>query len=90
MNAPELLRAYLSKTHDPAAVAALFAEDGVLQLPQMKVRVQGARGNREIHRRAAENRWRRSTDHLTDVDTGRLRPFTFRRFSLRERPRLTG
>ena len=41
MNAPELLRAYLSKTHDPAAVAALFAEDGVLQLPQMKVRVQG-------------------------------------------------
>jgi ketosteroid isomerase-like protein len=41
MNAPELLRAYLSKIQDPAAVAALFAEDGVLELPQMNVRVQG-------------------------------------------------
>jgi ketosteroid isomerase-like protein len=41
MSAPELLRAYLSKIQDPAAVAALFAEDGVLELPQINVRVQG-------------------------------------------------
>ena len=41
MNAPELQRAYLSKIRDPAAVAALFAEDGVLELPQMNVRAQG-------------------------------------------------
>jgi ketosteroid isomerase-like protein len=41
MNAPELLRAYVSKIQDPPAVAALFAEDGVLELPQMNVRVQG-------------------------------------------------
>jgi ketosteroid isomerase-like protein len=41
MNAPELLRTYLSKIQDPAAVAALFAEDGVLELPQMNVRSQG-------------------------------------------------
>jgi hypothetical protein len=40
MNAPELLRAYLSKIQDPAAVAALFAEDGVIELPQTNVRVQ--------------------------------------------------
>lgn len=40
MNAPELLRAYVSEIQDPAAVAALFAEDGVLELPQMNVRVQ--------------------------------------------------
>ena len=41
MNAPELLRAYLSQIQNPPAVAALFAEDGVLELPQMHVRVQG-------------------------------------------------
>lgn len=41
MNAPELLRAYLAKIQDPAAVAALFADDGVLELPQMNVRIQG-------------------------------------------------
>jgi SnoaL-like domain len=41
MNAPELLRAYLSKIQDPAAVAAPFGEDGVLELPQMNVHVQG-------------------------------------------------
>jgi len=41
MNAPELLRAYLSNIRDPAAVAALFAEDGVLELPQINVRWQG-------------------------------------------------
>ena len=41
MNAAELLRAYLSKIRDPAAVAALFADDGVLELPQMNARVQG-------------------------------------------------
>ena len=50
MNAPELLGASLSKIQDPAAVAALFAEDGVPELPQMNVRVQGARGDREVHR----------------------------------------
>jgi ketosteroid isomerase-like protein len=41
MNAPELMRAYLANIQDPAAVAALFAEDGVLELPLMPVRVQG-------------------------------------------------
>ena len=41
MNAPELMQAYLSNIQDPAAVAALFAEDGALELPQMHVRAQG-------------------------------------------------
>ena len=41
MNAPELMRAYLSKIQDPAAVAALFAEDGVLELPQLNQRAKG-------------------------------------------------
>jgi len=41
MNAPELLRAYLAEIQDPAAVAALFAEDGVLELPTINKRAQG-------------------------------------------------
>lgn len=41
MNAPELMRAYLAKIQDPAAVAALFAEDGVLELPKINARAQG-------------------------------------------------
>jgi ketosteroid isomerase-like protein len=41
MSAPELLRAYLSSIQDPAAAAALFAEDGVLELPQIQVHWQG-------------------------------------------------
>jgi ketosteroid isomerase-like protein len=34
--APELLRAYLAHIQDPAAAAALFADDGVLELPTLK------------------------------------------------------
>lgn len=41
MNAPELHRAYLARIQDPAAVAALFAEDGVLELPPINARAQG-------------------------------------------------
>lgn len=41
MNAPELHRAYLAKIQAPAAVAALFAEDGVLELPTINARAQG-------------------------------------------------
>ena len=35
-NAPELMRAYLANIQHPTAFAALFAEDGVPELPQMK------------------------------------------------------
>jgi ketosteroid isomerase-like protein len=41
MNAPELLRAYLANVRDPAAAAALFAEDGVIELPKANARAQG-------------------------------------------------
>ncbi len=34
--APELLRAYLASIQDPQAAAALFADDGVLELPYLK------------------------------------------------------
>jgi ketosteroid isomerase-like protein len=40
-NAPELLEAYLSQIRDPAGVAALFAEDGVIELPSVSARAQG-------------------------------------------------
>lgn len=39
--APELLRAYLDNFQSPAVAAALFASDGVLELPWIKARVQG-------------------------------------------------
>lgn len=35
-NAPQLLRDYLASIQDPQAAAALFAEDGVLELPYLK------------------------------------------------------
>jgi ketosteroid isomerase-like protein len=41
MNAPELLRAYLATIQDPAAAAALFADDGVIELPTVNARAQG-------------------------------------------------
>jgi len=41
MDAPELLRAHLAEIQDPAAVAALFAEDGVIELPTINARAQG-------------------------------------------------
>jgi len=41
MNAPDLLRAYLANVQDPAAAAALFAEDGVIELPTVNARAQG-------------------------------------------------
>ncbi|TFW26031.1 nuclear transport factor 2 family protein [Duganella callida] len=34
-NASQLLNAYLANIQDPAAAAALFAEDGVLELPTL-------------------------------------------------------
>ncbi len=52
MDAPELLRAYLAEIQVPAAVAALFAEDGVIELPTINARA-GTCGDREVRRRAA-------------------------------------
>jgi ketosteroid isomerase-like protein len=37
----ELLRAYLAEIQDPAAAAALFADDGVVELPAIHARVEG-------------------------------------------------
>ncbi|APR75872.1 Hypothetical protein A7982_01219 [Minicystis rosea] len=39
--ASDLLRSYLAEIRDPAAAAALFAEDGVLELPKVNARAQG-------------------------------------------------
>jgi ketosteroid isomerase-like protein len=39
--AAELLRAYLAEIQDPAAAAALFADDGVVELPAIHARVEG-------------------------------------------------
>jgi ketosteroid isomerase-like protein len=41
MNAPDLLRAYLVNVQHPAVAAALFAEDGVIELPTVNARAQG-------------------------------------------------
>ena len=40
-NATELLTAYLSEIENPAAAAALFADDGVIELPWVDARAQG-------------------------------------------------
>lgn len=40
-NATELLQAYLANVQNPAAAAALFAEDGVIELPTVHARAQG-------------------------------------------------
>jgi hypothetical protein len=40
-NATELLTAYLAQIQDPAAAAALFADDGVIELPWVDARAQG-------------------------------------------------
>jgi ketosteroid isomerase-like protein len=40
-NATELLKAYLSEIQDPATAAALFADDGVIELPWVDARAQG-------------------------------------------------
>ena len=40
-NATQLLTAYLSEIQDPAAAAALFADDGVIELPWVNARAQG-------------------------------------------------
>jgi ketosteroid isomerase-like protein len=37
----ELLRAYLDNIQDPDKIASLFAEDGVIELPPIKMRAQG-------------------------------------------------
>ncbi|NYE61334.1 ketosteroid isomerase-like protein [Duganella sp. 1224] len=39
-NASQLLHAYLANIQDPAAAAALFAEDGLLELPSLGPQVQ--------------------------------------------------
>ncbi|MDH1701962.1 nuclear transport factor 2 family protein [Comamonas terrigena] len=39
--ATELLRAYLGSIRTPSTAAALFADDGVLELPWIQVRAQG-------------------------------------------------
>ena len=36
--ATELLTAYLAQIQDPAAAAALFADDGVIELPWVNAR----------------------------------------------------
>jgi len=41
MNAKELLHAYLSSIQNPEAAAALFADDGIVELPAIKERAQG-------------------------------------------------
>ena len=40
-NAKELLQAYLDNIRSPSAAAALFADDGVVELPWVKARAQG-------------------------------------------------
>src|SRR5450432_3863790 len=40
-NATELLMAYLALIQDPVAAAALFADDGVVELPWINARAQG-------------------------------------------------
>ena len=40
-NAPELMRAYTAAIQDPAATAALFADDGVLEMYTLNLRAQG-------------------------------------------------
>lgn len=47
-NASQLLRAYLSAIRTPSAAAALFAEDGVIELPTLGVRVQGPAAIEEL------------------------------------------
>jgi len=39
--ATELLKAYLSNVRDPATASALFADDGVIELPWVEARAQG-------------------------------------------------
>jgi ketosteroid isomerase-like protein len=41
-NATELLTAYLSASQDPAAAAALFADDGLIELPWVNARAEVA------------------------------------------------
>src|ERR1700733_493812 len=40
-NATERLKAYLAAIQDPAAAAALFAKDGVVELPTVNARAPG-------------------------------------------------
>ena len=41
MNAKELLQTYLSSIQNTEAAAALFADDGVIELPTINARAQG-------------------------------------------------
>ncbi len=41
MNAKELLQTDLSSIQNPEAAAALFAEDGIIELPTVNARTQG-------------------------------------------------
>ena len=40
-NATELLETYLANIRDPAVASALFADDGVIELPWINARAQG-------------------------------------------------
>jgi len=40
MNAKELLQTYLSSIQNPGAAAALFADDGIIELPTVNARAQ--------------------------------------------------
>jgi len=44
MSAKQLLLAYLTQIRNPAKAAEVFAEDGILELPTIGVRVQGPAG----------------------------------------------
>ncbi|MCE4553609.1 nuclear transport factor 2 family protein [Roseateles cellulosilyticus] len=44
MSAKQLLLAYLTQIQNPAKAAEVFAEDGILELPTIGVRVQGPAG----------------------------------------------
>ena len=41
MNAKELLQTYLSSIQNAVATAALFADDGIIELPTVNARAQG-------------------------------------------------
>ena len=41
MHAKELLHTYLSSIQNPEAAAALFADDGIIELPTINARAQG-------------------------------------------------
>ena len=55
-NATEQLKAYPAEIQDPAAAAALFAEDGVIELPTVNARAQGPRRLVSVAARSVKER----------------------------------